>query len=244
MSVRAIALVPAALAGLCALLPAQSAGIDDVLVLQRAQDRVARAKLYGKLRKTRVTAALEKATPKELARYLAAASGGTTNFVATTKREIEPVSIEVRNAPLTSVLDQAQRLSEVRFVFLAGAVLLQHEDEVKEYTWLRLYDVRAATAVIPDRAGPELGFRSGEQEADFDAGEDSGAPVAGFTADKLVDLIRTHVLPESWDRDGVSLSEVRGVLWVRQTVKGHRAVEELLRQVGALPTPRVVRVKR
>lgn len=215
-------------------------GVDDILVLQKAQDRAARSALFAKLVKTRVSVDFAAVSAKDLARYLTAASGNATNFVLMTRQALAPVTVQVANVPLTTVMDLAQRLGDVRFAFANGAVLLQHKDEVKEYTYLRTYDVRSATMAIPNRAGPELGFTNGEDDRGF-AGEDdsSSSTISGFTVEKMVDLIRSTVLPASWDQEGISISEHRGVLAVRQTEKGHREVLRLLQQLGAIPVPRV-----
>lgn len=226
--------VPLAVLLAVASLPAQA---DEVLALQRAEDRRARDLLYEKLHATQVDVHFEDATPGELARYLAVASGNVTNFVVSTREDIAPLTLRLKRARLTTVMDIAQRFSDLRFAFRNGIVRITHESEVDEYTSLRRYDVRSATTPIPSFPGPELGLRrSGDEDpvVDDDA---EGTSASGYTADELVDLIRQHVLPDSWDGDGVEVTQYRGVLRVRQTDRGHRKVEELLRALAVLPSP-------
>lgn len=215
-----------------------TAQADSVLAIQRAQDRRGRDALVRHLAAIRVDVNFDAITAPELARYLAAAAGGGVNVFVAAKDASEPFSLRLKRAPLTTVMEIAQRFGKLRFVYRAGAILIEHPDSVREYTYLRLYDVRAATAVIPSRPGPKLGLTQPGGEDEYGAGEGEGTPAGGFTIDKLEDLIRNHVLPESWDHRGVSLTSSRGVLWVRQTETGHREVAALLRQLGAIPQPR------
>ena len=55
---------------------------------------------------------------------------------------------------------------------------------------------------------------------------------------KLVDMIRTHVLPDSWDSGQGSITAMQGVLAVRHTESGHRKVRDLLVKFGAIPRVR------
>lgn len=239
MITRTTVLLSTLLAGGSALAAQTSTSleVDDVLVLQNAQDRAARSALFAKLAKTRVSADFDAISAKDLASYLTVASGNATNFVVMTRQELAPVSMQVADVPLTTVMDLAQRLGDLRFAFAKGAVLLQHKDEVKEYTYLCTYDVRSATLAIPSRAGPELGFTNAEGDNSAVEDEGSSATISGFTVEKMVDLIRSNVLPTTWDKEGISISEHRGVLAVRQTEKGHREVVRLLQQLGAIPVP-------
>jgi len=133
-----------------------------VLALQRGEDRKARDELYRKLYESRVDVRLEEASVRDLASFLAAASGNVTNFAAWTVEEIAPITLRLKRTRLTTVMDIAQRFGGVRFVFTKGAVLIQAPGEVKEYTSLRTYSVAAATMHIPSFPGPELRLNTGE----------------------------------------------------------------------------------
>ena len=217
-------------------LPAQA---DEILALEKGKDRRARDLLYNKLHSIRVDVHFERASAADLAEYLTVASGNATNFVVHTKEDLEPVTLRLKRTRLTTVMGIAQRFGVFRFAFRDGIVRIQHDSEVREFTSLRRYDVRWATTPIPSFPGPELRLKApGDEEPIVDQDVEDSAPASGFTPDRLVDLIRTQVLPDSWDADGVSVSEYRGVLWVRQTDRGHRVVEELLRALGVIaPSP-------
>jgi len=220
-----------------AVLPAQA---DELLVLQRGQDRHARDLLYSELHAVLADVDLEDATLAELAEYLTAASGEITNFAVFTEADFEPLTLQLERTRLTTVMDIAQRFAKIRFVFRNGVVVIKGRDEVVEYTSLRRYDIRAATVTIPSRPGPDLRLRTPGDEDSVADDEAEEVTTSGFTADKLVDLIRTQVRPESWDENGTSVTQLHGVLWVRQTDSGHRRVEELLRALGVIVAPRVV----
>ena len=117
-----------------------------------------------------------------------------------TKEDVAPLTLRLKRSRLTTVMSIAQRFGNIRFVFRKGMVLIQHPDEVKEFTWLRSYSIKAATAPLPSFPGPELKLTAPGEEnfiaSDEDPDENNTA--SGFTPDKLVDMIRTHVLPESW----------------------------------------------
>ena len=114
---------------------------DTLLVVERGADRAGRDRLYALLHKTRVDVALEEATPQDLAKFLAAATNNATNFVVRAKDGIEPITIELERARLTTVMDFARRHTDLRFVFKKGLVALEHTDKVREFTSLRRYDV-------------------------------------------------------------------------------------------------------
>ena len=219
-------------------IPAQA---DEVLVLHKGKDRRARDLLYHELHSIRVDVTLDEATPQMLAEYLTVASGNIVNFVVVSREDFEPLTLRLKRARLTTVMDIAARFGDLGFTYRNGLVAIQRASEVTEYTSLRRYDVRASTTPIPSFPGPELKLTApGDDDASVGDGDEEGSPVSGFTADRLVDLIRTQVLPESWDGDDVDVSEHRGVLFVRQTDRGHRKVEELLVAMGVIARPTVI----
>ena len=125
--------------------------------------------------------------------------------------------------------------TEIRYVYRAGVVFIKPKDEVKEFSYLQLYDVRAATMKMPVFRAPKLGLNLGEEGGNFDEPEESDTTTSGFDADKLIDLIRTMVLPESWDSEQASIAQMNGILMVRQTESGQRKVREMLVKLGAVP---------
>lgn len=223
-------------------IPAQA---DEILVLQKGKDRRARDLLFQKLHSIRVDVHFEAATAQQLAEYLTVASGDIVNFAVFTREDIEPLTLRLKRTRLTTVMDIAARFGGLRFAYRNGIVVIQHPDEVREFTSLRRYDVRSATTPIPSYPGPELRLKApGDEDLLVEEDDGEGASISGFTADRLVDLIRTQVLPESWDGDDIEVTQYRGVLFVRQTDRGHRKVEELMVALGVIAGRRVVQKSR
>ncbi len=216
--------------------PARPAG--DLIGLRRWRDRAARDGLVRRLRALPVRADFDAMGPIELARFLGAATGDTT-FVVKDKAEIEPLTLEAGKIPMTALIDQVQRALEVRFVYHSpGVVVLSPRANAREARRTVMYDVRAATTVLPDRPGPELRLtRPGDEDEVWQDEDAEGTSISGFDTDKLIDLVTTYVLPDTWDVDGNSIQAVRGVLWVRQTEQGHAQVRRLLETLGVIPRP-------
>ena len=222
--------------------PAQAQ--DSLLVIERKQDRRGRDALLAQLNKIRIRVFLNEADPQVIADYLQAATGSKIPFILslrkTKKEDLPKVTLKLRKLSLKNALAVLQEQSGLRFVYRSGIVFMRPKDEVKEFRYLRMYDVRAATFRARNFPGPKLGLGRGD-EAVEEPDEDEGRPVSGFDADQLVDLIRTHVVPDSWDAEGNSISQSRGVLLVRQTETGHRKVQVLLAKFGVAPQVTYVR---
>lgn len=228
-----------AILALCGVLAASAAAQSkDVLALERREDRRERDRLLRRLCRLRLAeVSLEDATPRELARYLARAAGGSTSFVVATERELPRVTLRLRRVTMAQLLAVLQDVAGVRFSFFAGVVKIVHPQELRELTSLRVYDLRAAVAPVPSRRPPRLGL--GREEVDAGAEEETEATtVSGLTLDRIADLVRSHAAPDSWDRSGISLTATNGLLLVRQTESGHRAVARVLAALGAISRPR------
>ncbi|MDP6930113.1 MAG: hypothetical protein QF412_10465 [Planctomycetota bacterium] len=214
-------------------LPAQA---GEILLVERARDRAARDTLLARLKRVRTgPISLEKASTRELARYMSTVAGGATSFVVMTRREISPVSLEVRTLDLVQFMGVIEAATDIRFTFVGGLVKLQHAEEVRELANLRIYDVRVATMKLPSFRAPKLGLGGVQAEQED---EESDTTVSGFTTDELVELVRRQVMPDSWDKAGISIEALNGLLFVRQTQRGHAATARLLCLLGAISVPR------
>ena len=217
---------------------------DDLLVVEKRNDLAARNRLLGRLQKIIVTVNFEDATAKDVVRYLQAASGNTVNFIVSTRTtkadDLPKLTLRLKSVSLANVMSVIEQQTGLRFTYSSSLVFLKPKDEVKEFAYLRIYDVRAAVMPVPNFKGPKLGLRPpGEEEAVEE--EEEPKPIL-FDSDKIIDLIRTNVVTDSWDKEGISIDAMRGVLLVRQTVKGHKHVHDLLVKLGAIPaTRRIVR---
>ncbi|MHC4515460.1 MAG: hypothetical protein ACYTGW_08615 [Planctomycetota bacterium] len=233
--------LPTLFVGLALFVPTTLAAQDgDLLVIERKADRAGRDLLLRKLKKVRVTLSFNEASAEEVAQYLSLAAGKGITFIVSSRTvrssELPPLTLALKKLSLANAMAVISTQTELRYVYRSGVVFIKPKDEVKEFTYLQLYDVRAATMKMPNFRAPKLGLNLGEEGGNFeDEDEDSGTTTSGFDDDKLVDLIRTFVLPESWDSEQASISTMRGVLMVRQTESGHRKVRKLLVKLGAVP---------
>jgi hypothetical protein len=232
--------MPTLFVGLALCAPAALTAQDkDLLVIERKADRAGRDLLLRKLKKVRVTLSLNEASAEDVAQYLTAAAGKGIAFIVSSKSvkssELPKLTLKLKGISLTNAMAVISTQTELRYVYRAGVVFIKPKGEVKEFSYLQLYDVRAATMRIPSFPAPKLGLNLGEEGGNFEEPEESTTTTSGFDTDKLVDLIRTMVLPDSWDSDRASIAQMNGVLMVRQTESGQRKVRELLVQLGAVP---------
>ncbi len=224
--------------------PAHLAAQDtDLLVIERKADRAGRDLLLRKLKRVRITLSLNEVSVEELAQYLTAAAGKGVAFIVSSRTvkpsELPPLTLTLKKLSLHNAMAVISTKTDLRYVYRSGVVFIKPKDEVKEFTFLQIYDVRAATMKMPNFRAPKLGLNLGEEGGNFEEGDDEGeTTTSGFDADKLVDLIRTFVLPESWDSEQASISTMNGVLMVKHTETGQRKVRELLVKLGAVPPTR------
>jgi hypothetical protein len=222
-------------------LPGQ--GAPATLRVNGADDVADRAVFTELLRRQRGDLVLTDASPQDLAQFLTIATQRRAQFlVAPTvaKHAPAPMTFELRKLPLLDVLATVARVTDLRFVVAHGVIWIEHKDDLKEWTPLRLYDVRAATFRLRDFPGPELGITIGEKVVEPPPDDTERTP-CGFTAEKLVELIKMHVQPDSWQGGNASISVNNGVLTIRQSESAHAEIVDLLVQLGVIWRPRLVR---
>ncbi|MCA8956703.1 MAG: hypothetical protein KDC87_11570 [Planctomycetes bacterium] len=235
----------ACLAAPILLSSASAAQSDDLLVVEAPGERGARNQLLARLANIRVTVHWNDASAKEVAQFLQSASGKSMNVVVssrTVKPEAMPrVTMTLKNITVKNLMALVQDQTDLRFTYQSGVVFLKPKDEVKARTFLRMYDVRAAVMPVKNfKPRYKLGLRVNEEEAGVGVDDEEAKPLL-FDADRLVELVRGNAAKDSWDRPGVSIDSLNGILLVRQSVRGHREVRDLLVQLGAIPpTLRVV----
>lgn len=220
-----------------------AAAQDEVLALERRDDLRAHAVAVRLLQGSRADFRLEAASPREVCRLLAAATGDRLSFCcpSSATRTGAAITLELRHASLWSAMAAVAAQSGLRFVFRAGVVFLVPREEIRPQTHLVVYDLRPQTARLRSFPGPRLGLRGpGEDAVLFPPEEDSGQTVSGFTAEGIEALLREGVLPGHWDDEGVRLTSQNGLFLIRHTVQGHREIQRLLDRLGLLPLPRVV----
>ncbi|HLU37827.1 MAG TPA: hypothetical protein VK081_00485 [Planctomycetota bacterium] len=216
--------------------PGLAQAIEDVVVVERREDIAARNAARDLLGATTITVR-GPLTVRDLGRVLAQACGGRLNFVfvgrVTKAADVPPLEIDLVRATPMQVLALVRDHWKLQPVWRAGMVCLVPEDEVEEATWLQVYDVRAETMPLRDFPGPVLRLPAPGEETDVTTGEEEPrTTVSGFTADQLVALVREHATDANWEGDRVSISAQGGILAVRQTERGHRAVRRALAALG------------
>jgi len=238
--------LPLAAAVLSALLqtalPAQA---DEILLIERSQDRAGRDRAVRLFRQKRIDIRADGMPAAELAGLLRIAADDKLNFIVQTKGTVEPdwpaLVVDLRRHPMLSAMAVVESATDLRFVYRDGLVLLKPKDEVKELRVLHIYDLRAAVAPLRDHPGPTLGLTPRGTDFVEPEPEDTGKTLSGWTLEQVQDLVRTHVDPDSWDAEGVSMAESQqGALLIRQTEQNHRKIQDLLETLGVWQRPRVV----
>ena len=249
-SVHPYPVIPAVILALSAPLTAfpQAPAGDGVLIVERREDLRARDRLMRTLGRIRVDIHVENLDPAGLCRYLTSATGDAVNFIVRTPEldaeELAPISLVIDRIPLPNLLGVVQGVSDMRFVYRDGMVLLTHKDEVKPLVYMEMYDLRSATMRLRNSAAPKLGLRVPGEEVLFPPEEEETTTASGFTSDGLEDFLHEHVTPDNWGVNGVSLTHARGVFFIRHTVQGHQQVREALSRLGVLPRPRFLTRRR
>jgi hypothetical protein len=223
-----------------AAVPAQ----DDVLTVERQDDLRAHAAAVRLLKKTRIPLVAEELSAKQLCRVLTAATGDKLTFVCSNKvADAAPtLSVSLTSASLWSILSIAQVETGLHFVFRHGVVFVVPADEVKPLTYLRMYDLRGHFMPLKSFPGPELTLSlSGDERPLFPEEVVTDQTVSGFTAEGVEALLVENVQPDSWAREGVSMTNLDGLFLIRQTPRVHREIETMLVRVGLVAPVRVVR---
>jgi hypothetical protein len=232
--------MPTLFVGLALLAPATLQAQDgDLLVIERKTDLRGRDLLLRRIKQVRITLSFHDASAEEIAQYLTVAAGKGITFIVFSRTlkpsELPKLTLTLKGLSLANAMAVISTQTGLRYVYRSGVVFIRPKDEVKEFTYLQLYDVRAATMKMPNFRAPKLGLSLGEEGGNLEEPEESDTTVSGFDSEKLMDLVRTMVLPESWDSEGTSIAEMNGILMVRQTESGQRRVRELLVKLGAVP---------
>jgi hypothetical protein len=117
--------------------------------------------------------------------------------------------------------------------FESGAVMIRNREALAGTMTHRVYDVRSALRKLQDFPGPEVGFQTGVgccfAIACFD---DPVFFLACPREEFLVMLVRDHTGDRSWDTSPrAALQLMDGRLYVTQSPRVHREIENLLRQL-------------
>jgi tetratricopeptide (TPR) repeat protein len=187
--------------------------------------------IIAKLESTRIEHRFADADVENWAAYYQGVTG-VNFFVTPAVKELgDAAKLTDFHLPPMSVykaLETIGNLTGTKWKVANGVVQIVTPDKAGGRMYLVPYEVRDIVQGVPDKAGPELKLKAPEEDdAGFgDEGEEAKPTVVD--ASKLVDLIRVHIAPESWDAGEANITEQRGVLLVRQNKEVHGQVRQLL----------------
>ncbi len=141
----------------------------------------------------------------------------------------DSTTLEDFRLPPRSVFQALNVISDVTGVHWRinnGMVQLVTKEFSGGKLYLSKYDVRDIVEGVPDRPAPEMKLQIGLEDEEFPEEDDPTPTIVDVGA--LTDLVRANIDPDSWDVEGASISDARGVLLVRQTKTVHQKVEQLL----------------
>ena len=144
------------------------------------------------------------------------------------------VRLTVRDVTAKSALRLLLQPSGLGAGLEHGAVVIRNREAATMTT--RIYDVRSALRRLQDFAGPKVELQPAGRIVDCQLGCFSGcfddAQLGCPREELLLLLVRENTGDRSWDSSPrASLSLVDGRLYVTQTPRVHREIENLLRQL-------------
>lgn len=187
------------------LLAAFSAGVlvtptpaqdDELLVVEKRGDLAARTRMVAHLRKIFVTVNFDNASARDVAEYIQVASGKTVNVIVSSKTvkpdELPKLTLALNKIRLTNLMSTIETQTDLRFTFNSGMIFLKPKAEVKAFSYLKMYDVRAAVFMATEFIPPKLGLRPPDEESSGFVGgvEGEPKPINGYDIDRLIDLIK------------------------------------------------------
>lgn len=113
-----------------------------------------------------------------------------------------------------------------------GVVQILTKEEAVGGQILEIYDIRDLAKIISNFPAKDFNLTpSGYEPEEFGEEGEEPQPLV-LEADRLADLIRTNIDPESWDLDpNNSIQAVSGALVVRQSPEVHRLIRDLLQDL-------------
>lgn len=148
------------------------------------------------------------------------------------------VTLKVDELKLYSVFKIILRFWDLRMLYKDGVLFITTQEEVAKRVRLRIYDVRDLVVPLQDFPGPSITLPATDEGEDplsgvvWDWGDD---PNVVAEPDELVNMIRTHIDPESWENtEGASVTISNGLLIVVASDEVHEKIALLLAQLRAM----------
>ncbi len=223
---------------LVSLLGITGLSFPQVLLVENREDIATRKAAIKRLGKGKMDICLKQAGPKELMDSLNGFLDKGPLFLLDPRllkdRDIDPIDLKLKSVSPFTILKVIMSTTDLRFVWRAGIVWITHKEDVREYMFLKVYDLRSMFVKIKNFPGPRLGIRLGEEEEA--EGETDSGTVSGFDPEGLAEFIKNHVDPDSWESgSNASITIVSGgIFLIRQTESNQNRIKHLLQSLGMI----------
>ncbi len=138
------------------------------------------------------------------------------------------VTMSVGKMRLKHALDFVMKLTSLKYAIRDEAIYVSTPEGIRGDAFEKIYDIRDLTHQLRSFPGPEIQLPEPGQ-----AGVQILPPIESREvqeASSFIDIVRQVVAPQSWD-DVRTITDLNGMMMVRQTSDVHGQIEELLRQL-------------
>ncbi|MDP6424394.1 MAG: hypothetical protein QGG14_06600 [Planctomycetota bacterium] len=135
-------------------------------------------------------------------------------------------NFKIGKKSVRKALDLIARIKPLKWQVSDGIVHILTKDEGSGAMVPRIYDVREIINPLAQHPGRDILLAVGE--GDEDLGDEEEPTPAVVDVDKLQELIRANVMPDTWEADGVSINPQGPTLVINQTLAVHAAIDKLL----------------
>jgi general secretion pathway protein D len=138
------------------------------------------------------------------------------------------VTMRVEKMRLKHALDFVMKLTTLRYAIRDEAIYISTPEGIQGDSYEKIYDIRDLTHQLRSFPGPEIQLPEPGQ-----AGINVLPPIESREASQasnFIDIVRQVVAPQSWN-DQNTITDLNGMMMVRQTGAVHEQIEELLRQL-------------
>jgi tetratricopeptide (TPR) repeat protein len=144
----------------------------------------------------------------------------------------EPVAISLFDTTLGTAIRTLLGRLELEYVFKDDALIITSKEKALQASrpYPKPYDVQDITVSLPNFKAPNLTLRpgpAGESASRAILGEE-GERTQDTTLDRLVELIRENVSPETWDTAGFSLTPASGRIVAVTIPSVHQELDRFL----------------
>ena len=131
----------------------------------------------------------------------------------------------------SSVSSHPGHLGRVLLITIAGLLAASLASAQDVERTMRVFDCEFLVARKPDLPGPDLLPFPASSERQFVLEEEAEEFAGIFEPDRLVDMIRANVHPDSWHHEKNTIRFAQGKLIVVQTAEVHDGIASLLKEM-------------